>query len=223
MYAPVRNYFRHLGLVCEDIQEELDLIGRPGDILKVCDFGCGQGLSTYGLALALPGSECIGIDRFDGESSPSLSTMLRYSDAVKQLCESDLSLKAGFPGELCRLLRETRLPMFHRGDIVLGHNLPADVDLAYCKRVLINLFYRKHGEHPSGGEGLLTAIKHIARSVRPGGYVCTVEFDGFALDEYLRKANLSIVRHGVFKRNDIRARGRTTVISQYAFYLCQKI
>ena len=215
----VRTYFKHLDL----IQEELDLIGLSENGLKICDYGCGSGITTYGLALQIEDSECFGIDKFDGESTPTLNIMVQFTESIKSGCEErSLSIKI-IPDELCNLIRKKRSPVFLRGDIVLGKNIPRDLDLAYIKRVLINIYNGKHGNIHSGKKGLELAIKHIAGSVRPGGLVCAIEFDGLMLDEYFLEAGLSIVNSVPFKRKDIRSRGRTTVISQYVVYLCQKL
>ena len=222
MNSEVKKYFRHLDLVREDMREELALIDLPEKALTICDYGCGNGLTTYSLGLEVPGSKCIGVDRFDGESFPTLSTMMQYLEIIKSHCKDHTPTGKSFSDDLCRLIGEKRNPQFRRGDIVSGQNLPQGVDLAYCKRLLINIFHGKHGNELHGEDGLRAAINHIVNSLRPGGLVCVIEFEGFGLEEYFLREKLRILNRTLIKRNDIRSRGRTTVTSHYDFYLCQK-
>jgi hypothetical protein len=222
MNAEAKKYFKFLGLVREDVREELDLLDLSVNAPKICDFGCGNGLTTYSLALEVERSECIGIDKFDGKSSLIFNTMMQYTQSIKSHCEGQTLPGETFPGDLCRLIHERRVPQFRKGDIVLGRNLPRNVDLAYCKRILVNIFHGKHGNIPSGEEDLLMAINHIGGSLRPEGLVCVIEYDGFALENYVAGSNLRIIDRTSIERRDIRSRGRTTVTSKYAFYLCQK-
>jgi hypothetical protein len=222
MVTQAEEYFRHLGLVREDVREELELIDLGEKIEKLCDFGCGTGLTTYTLALELEGSECIGIDRFDGETSPTLDTSLRHAERLGNQCR-DQSLKSKvLAKDFCRLLQGPRTPQFKKGDFLLGHNLPCGIDLAYCKRILVNTYKGHHGSTPSGEEGLFQTINHIAGSVRPGGYVCVIEYNGLQLDTFLQMANLSLIMQVPFERNDIRSLGRTKVTSHYVLTLCRK-
>jgi hypothetical protein len=222
MNSDVKKHFKYLELVREDIRDELELLDLSVNALRICDFGCGNGLTTYSLALEVERSECIGVDKFDGESSPTLNAMLQYTLSVKSHCEDQKLPRETFPGDLCRLIHEQRAPQFRKGDIVLGQNLPHNVDVAYCKRILVNIFHGKHGNIPLGEEGLIMAINHISSSVRPEGLVCVIEYEGFVLEKYVVGSNLHIIDRKSIERRDIRSRGRTTVTSKYALYLCQK-
>jgi hypothetical protein len=222
MNAETKKYFKYLDFVREDVREVLDLIGLEGDIQKVVDFGCGRGLETYGFALEIEGAECLGIDRFDGEIAPRHETILGYADEVKQVCEEGVGGWDQVPSGLYRLVRENRLPAFRQGDVVLGEKLPRGYDLAYCNKLLVNILKGTPRQHIPREDGLLAATRHMAGSVRGGGLVCAVEFDGLALDEYFYKANLSLVDRHKFERRDVRSRGRTDVVSRYVLYVYEK-
>ena len=62
MVAEVKKIFQYLELVREDIREEFDHLGITKSAQKVCDFGCGSGIKTFGLALEIENFDCIGID-----------------------------------------------------------------------------------------------------------------------------------------------------------------
>lgn len=221
MYTEAKKYFRYLNLVREDIREEFDLLGVPNTVSRICDFGCGTGITTFGLALELEESECIGIDLFDNETSPEI--LNQYIEIVKNKCR-DTKFPAGlFSPDLYKLISEKRSPQFNRGNIVLNQNLPQNIDLAYCKKVLINITDKKYEQTPSGEKGLLTGLKHIIRSIQTDGLMCMIEYDSeFKLERTLEMCNLFIMKRAQIKRREIRSRGRTNAISTFTLYLCRK-
>jgi SAM-dependent methyltransferase len=224
MYTEAKKYFKYLDLFREDIREEFDVLGVPQNISRLCDYGCGDGLTTFGLALEIQGAECIGVDLFDQESKPSPEKLDQYMASVERECHHSQAAVSGFPGDLCGLVSEKRLPQFIRGNIVLDHNLPSEVDLAYCKKVLLNLLIKEYKGTPSGEDGLLLGLKHIARNLIPGGLLCAVEYDiDFKLGKYLEMSKLNILKKVQLKRREIRSRGRTGVASSFSLYLCQRV
>ncbi len=217
-----RKYFKFLRLIHEDIREELDLLRFTEQPARICDFGCGNGLTTYGLALELEASECIGVDRFDGIDAPELEPLLQFQETLAQHCQGEFGPKRPFSRELCSLVHEQRLPHFQRGDFLLGENLPAGADLAYCKRVLVNVFGGKRAGDPSSEEGLRLAIDRIAASIRPQGHLIAVEFEAFDPVKAFAGSGLRILKQARLQRRDVRSRGRTHVLSRYGLFLCQK-
>ncbi|HEY69072.1 MAG TPA: class I SAM-dependent methyltransferase [Anaerolineae bacterium] len=218
-----RKHFQYLHLIHEDVREELYLLGFSEQPARICDFGCGNGLTTYSLALEFEQAECTGIDRFDGVDAPRLEHLLQFQESLTKHCAEEAASRKPFPEELCSLVQKARLPRFHRGDFIRGENLPEGVDLAYCKRIFANVFEGKQAGDPSGGEGLHLAVDRIAASIRPQGTLCSVEFEGFDLAKYLAKRNLRVLKRATLQRRDVRSRGRTTVLSRYALVLCQKL
>jgi SAM-dependent methyltransferase len=222
MDSEARKYFKYLHLVREDIREEFERLEIRPEASRVCDFGCGSGIFTFGLALEMPGAACIGLDLFGGEVTPEV--LGGYIGAVRDQCQGSESPKGRFPAELCRLVLEARSPRFVRGDIVGNENLPANVDLAYCKKLLVNLMGKDSGDGFSGEEGLRTGLEHIRRCIQPGGLLCVIEYDrDFGLAERFETAGLVILRRARIERREIRSRGRTNVTSTFALYLCQRV
>jgi 2-polyprenyl-3-methyl-5-hydroxy-6-metoxy-1,4-benzoquinol methylase len=43
----VRKYFKSLDLVREDIREELEALNLHPEALRICDFACGSGITTF--------------------------------------------------------------------------------------------------------------------------------------------------------------------------------
>jgi len=118
MSTEAGRYFRYLDLVREDIREEFDSVGKNPNRLKICDFGCGNGITTFGLAIEAEESECIGVDLF-GEGSKITPV------------EIDQILKAiifrfkdnGKFGQISELIDTGRAPEFRQGNIVKNVNI----------------------------------------------------------------------------------------------------
>jgi len=222
MNSEAKRYFKYLHLVREDIREEFEQLGIHQKVLRVCDFGCGSGISTFGLALEIAGAECIGIDLFGEELTPK--KLRQYVGAVRSQCQNPQFPENLFPADLCRLVAEKRSPQFIEGNIVGNQNLPRNIDLAYCKKLLVNLKGKQAKDRLSGEDRLLIGLKHITHSIRPSGLMCVIEYDtDFRLAKYLEKSDLRILRRTHIKRREIRSRGRTNAISTFALYLCQRI
>ena len=115
MYSEANRYFRYLDLVREDIREELDLLGLHQQRLKICDFGCGNGITTFGLALEVSESICTGIDLFDSEPTPN--TLAHYIEILENASHSTQPPKSSFPGGIYELIKRKRLPQFIQGSI----------------------------------------------------------------------------------------------------------
>jgi len=223
MDREVKRYFKNLDLVREDIREEFDLLTIPFEGKRICDFGCGNGITTFGLALEAEGSECMGMDLFDEGTGTTPAKLNRYIAIVETECQKPEPSENIFPESLCRLVHAKRTPQFIEGNIVLGENLLSGVDLAYCKKLLINLWGKKYGDTPSGEAGLVQGLKHITESIRSGGWLCVIEYEkGFKFEKYFEACGLQVIRREQIKRREVRAKGRTNVLSKFALYLSQK-
>jgi SAM-dependent methyltransferase len=219
MSVELREYFKYLTLFRQDIREEMDLLEINQNSLRICDFGCGNGITTFGLALECLDSTCIGIDLFEEEVGVEPEDIRELLDITASQCRGG---KYPYP-ELCELIHSNNVPRFLQRDIVCARNLPKSIDLAYCKKVLVNIL-KNHYEGPGSGEGnLIAALENIARNLNPEGLLCAIEYDpDHLLEKYFLKSGFQILKCTQIKRNEIRKRGRTDTVSTFTLYLCQK-
>lgn len=141
-FEPVdlRKWFRHLALARADVRDELQWLGEPvGE--RVGDFGCGNGLHTFALAGELPTARCIGVDKHIGEAASVASALA-------------VSVGGVGDGALACLVESRRMPGLRRGDVVTGANLPWQLDLVYCKRLLLNIQGGAHDNRLAGRDGV---------------------------------------------------------------------
>jgi len=221
MTPELKKFFRHLNLVRDDIRKELDLLGLSSQYQRICDFGCGNGLATYALALEKENADCFGVDLFESEAD--LDQLHLYTKDIQQICKDSQSPELFFNGDLYELHKEGRLPKFKKGNIVLNQGIPENIDLAYCKKVLINIRDKQYTDVPSGEIALIRALNNIAESLSPDGKLCVVEYDReFTLEKYFDASRFSVLNCTQFQRQEIRSRGRTNVVSNFTLYLCQK-
>jgi hypothetical protein len=219
MSAEARKYFRHLDLVREDIREELDIVGIKPTNLRICDYGCGNGITTFGLAIEAKGSECIGVDLFGKDSKIGINEI----DQIIKNVSNKTAEKDKHFSEAYELIKTNRVPMFRQGNIVKNINLPTDIELAYCKKLLVNIFAKEYEGIPSGENGLIAGLRSIYQSLRSDGLLCAIEyFDDFTLREYFEQCGFQLELREQIKRNEIRSKGRTNVVSSMTLYLCRK-
>jgi len=160
MSTEARKYFRYLDLVREDIREEFDLLGINYRQDRICDFGCGNGITTFGLALETQAAECIGVDLFSEE----VKITPQEIDQLIETASIECKVKSKYRPEICELIATKRVPKFRQGNIVTNMNLPQDLDLAYCKKLLVNVFLKEYAGIPSGEQGLITGLRNIFAS-----------------------------------------------------------
>lgn len=219
MATEERKYFRYLDLIREDIREEFNPLGINPARDSICDFGCGNGITTFGLALESQDSECIGIDLFGKESKIAPQKINDLVARVKMTCKDQNK----YFQDVCALIRHGRVPTFQQGNIVTNQNLPQDIDLVYCKKLLVNIYGKEYPGVQSGELGLLAGLRNIARSLRPQGQLCVIEYDNdFMLESTLEKGGFQIQKKDQITRNEIRSEGRTEVESLVTLYLCSK-
>jgi SAM-dependent methyltransferase len=189
MATEVRNYFRYLDLVREDIREEFSLLGIKQRNPRICDFGCGNGLTTFGLAIESRESECLGVDLFGKVTKITPTEITQLIETVTTECKD----KNKYHQEICELIEANRIPKFHQGNIVNNINLPQEIDLAYCKKVLVNIFLKEYEGFPSGEQSLIAGLGNIYQSLRPGGQLCVIEYyKDFILERYFEQCGFKI-------------------------------
>jgi hypothetical protein len=156
------------------LQEDLKAIKHFSSDIKVCDFGCGFGHTTYCLSSILSATESIGID-----SDPfAIHKASLWFDAVK--LQKQLSVEEEISDDILtqetdRILEIVRPPEFLVRDVVSGKDLPSEIDLAYCRKLLVNIGVGNYENNVSGIAGCKLAIKNIVKTMTPGGWFVAVE------------------------------------------------
>ncbi len=151
------------------------------------------------MGLKIAESVCTGIDLFNSEPTPN--TLAHYIESVKIEAQSTPPLKRPFPNDLRKLISSNTLPQFVQGNVVRNHNLPQNIDFAYCKKLLVNLLGMKYEDTLSGEERLLAGLKHIKQSIRPNGLACVIEYDPeFKLRKYIDLSGLCVLTQTQFNR-----------------------
>jgi SAM-dependent methyltransferase len=223
----IRKYFKHINLYREDIREVVDNFRINFNRMRICDFGCGSGFTTFALALEIDKSVCTGLDLFPDDTQYSFDEILEIENRIKDDCikktSDPIRLKDFVKNELCKLVDENCYPAFIKGNILTGKNIPKNIDLAFCQKIFINIHEGKHVNECLGSDCVIKSMKNIARSLSSKGHLLSIEFTGFKLNPFLEESGLEIIKSFDFTRNDIRSRGRTEVISNYTAALCQKI
>jgi hypothetical protein len=221
------EFLERLKLEMEDVHDELSSVPLNMSFHRICDFGCGEGYTTLSLMLVLKAKECFGVDKFsDDVLSPSRQNIERVFGDLKDSILKELNFEEGsLQRELQRLFNEKETLVFQTGDILKGDNLPNNLDFAYCKRVLGNVFTGEYNNSPSGDEGVGLAIRNIAKNIKQGGIFCAVEKTSEYFGPIFEREGLKFLRNCRIQRGEIGIQGRftsSTGIGQYFVYCYQK-
>ncbi len=146
----------------KELREDLANLPIGNAKYKVGDFGCGWGYNTWGLMFEIPNSESVGIDKFDPDNPPCIEDIFRSEKFSLEIVSKQF--------EEFGLSQGMHSPSVVKGDIVTGENLPENLDLIYCKRVMYNICTGDNGD-----AAILQAIKNISNAVVVGGWFCFVE------------------------------------------------
>ena len=209
-------FFERFELEREDLRQ--DLIGLDLNLSKcrIGDFACGWGYTTLGLMLELQCRDCIGVDRFKKNlilDVPSIQDVQEQFSEIKNMVlkKTNLSQNNGVINDIHHLLSNERFPGFQTGDIVAGDNLPSELDIVYCKRLLQNVFEGGYSNSCQGDDGVRLAVEHIAKAVKRGGLICLVEPAGTNFMTFLDRAGLELIRCCRIQRNEINGQKRNMI------------
>ena len=200
----------------EDLRQ--DLIGLDLDLSKcrIGDFACGWGYITLGLMLELQCRECIGVDRFEKNpilDVPSIHDVQEQYNEIKNMVlqKTNSPQNNGVINDIHHLLSNECFPRFHTGDIVAGDNLPSELDVVYCKKLLQNVFEGGYSNSYQGNDGVRLAVEHIANAVKRGGLIILVEPAGTNFMTFLDGAGLELIRCCRIQRNEINGQKRNMI------------
>jgi len=187
-----KNLIQRLALEIEDIRQDIAGLSRIPRNCKIADFGCGDGYTTLAIMLELDASECIGVDHY----------AQHQLDEIKDAIIND-SLPSDLQEPIQKLTNGERYPTFLREDIVIGESLPRNLDLAYCKKLLGNIYTGEYNNSIKADDGVNRAISNIIKTIKLGGQLCLVEKDTKDFTPYLKQHNLEFLRMCRIRRNTI--------------------
>jgi len=188
-----------LKLELEDIEQELEGLPFTKPDCKICDFGCGEGYTTLGLMLHLDAVACTGVDKYKTWQLPTLE------EAKLQFITPEDSSIDRLSVRIKHLLHNGRFPRFQQDDVLRPNNLPGNLDLAYCKLFLGNIYGGDFNNSPKGIDGFNLAINSIMDCVKQDGILCLVEKHNWT--ESLEKLEVKLLNCRSIVRNEISETG----------------
>jgi hypothetical protein len=222
-FQDVRRFFRTLDEKEKDFLHDLEMAHfnfQSGG--RVCDFGCGDGLSTLSLISVLEPSKAFGIDKSEQNIiqanlwGQALKKFLELSES-NHVQENKLRIKAK------HLLTSLHFIEFSVGDVVKGNEMPLNIDIAYCNLLLVNIYNNAYDNYLSGIVGVEAAIKNIVKSINTNGYFLAIEqygHMGINFNHLFEKAGLK--GDGIpFLRKPITTNGRG-IAENYIRYVYRK-
>ncbi len=221
----MKDFFDQLKFVMEDVWEDVTSAKLDIEGGRAGDFGCGQGLTTLSLMIALGLSDSIGIDKDDKaieQAQKLINQVKEYLFSVGT--ENQWQQLSEIEALVYNVLKSGKLE-FQVDDVVTNEGFLSDLDLAYCKRILTPIFLGEYGNKIIGEIGVKTAIEKIAKSLKIDGWLIASEkASGIDFLPFFEQAGLGVVSTTRFERGDIGTKGRITLYkSQYVRYVCRKL
>ncbi|MFW6368969.1 MAG: CheR family methyltransferase [Myxococcota bacterium] len=189
------RYPRAFDLLRERVIPEL---ASQRESLRVWSAGCGKGEEAYTLALLLEEAEVSGrVEATDlDEKALALARKGLYRHSSTKMLPEDLyrsylqPVSSNGKTRLSPTAETRRRVRFSKGDLTSSNPAPGggEFDLVLCRNVLIYL----------GREAQESMLQALARSVRPGGYLCLGEAEWLVTAEDLFEIVDSAAR--IFRR-----------------------
>jgi SAM-dependent methyltransferase len=209
------NFIKRLELELEDIGQELECLPLSKPDCKIGDFGCGEGFATLSLMLHLDAFACTGVDKSETWQLPSIGEAKRQFSTIEDSSIDSLSVRVK------HLLNDMRFPQFQLSDVLKSKDLPKDLDLAYCKKLLVNIDDPAYGNPPKSEDGLTRSINNIVNSLKQGGLFCLVE--KISLKTHLMRSDLKFLRVCLIERGVIKPEGREHQVEGVFVHLYRKL
>ena len=101
------------------VQKHLEAVGLKVSGRKVVDFGCHNGINTFGLMWYLNAAECVGIDYLTSPGSDfnEIETWIERCSSFANFMQEDDRI--WWEREVPNILKEKRFPGFIKKDIAL--------------------------------------------------------------------------------------------------------
>jgi hypothetical protein len=173
----MKLYLTQLEDECIDVQDDISTIYINDSEFTIADFGCDNGISTCSLALLFQ-QQVIGIDSNANAVAEAMAFIQCFLDT--QNFQENFSYAENVFIERVNKIRNLKyIPMFTCGNVVSGENLPQNIKLAYCKRILNPIHEGDDNNSISGMEGVYFALKNITKCVFDDGWIVIIEKKAF--------------------------------------------
>lgn len=221
----MKEFFKRLKLELEDVREDITSDEIVITAENAGDFGCGIGFSTLSLMILLNLSKSIGVDKD--------RNVIQYARTLyKQVKDSFLSGKPENQEQMSSEIEYLTYDAlkhgeveFRIGNITSAKNLPRDLDLAYCRRILTPIYLSEYDNLLSGEFGVRSALERISLSIKPGGWLIVSEkVSNINFQTFLEQADFNILARSKLKRGDIIEPGRRVTLykNHLIRYICLK-
>ena len=189
----IHSFFDEVNKQKNSIQEDLKAVQLPLVNGKICDFGCGLGYTTYCLASILNATKSIGVDN-DSATIHKANLWFKALELYKQISIDEETTDGILTQEVNHMVSTLHPPEFLVRDVVAGENLPSHISLAYCRKLLVNIFVGGYENNMSGLDGCQLAIQNIVKTLTPRGwFVAIEERQGGDFSQLFEKCGLNIV------------------------------
>ena len=217
----MRGFFRTLSERQKDISEDLKTIPTNQPYQRICDFGCGDGLSTLNLTSSLVVEKAFGIDKYESNINRA-KLWGRALTKFKELSEVNNDIDTDLQNQAAKVLALHQNIEFKVGD-VSGNELPSNLNIAYCNLLLVNIYNSAYENQLSGISGVEAAIENISKSLAGGGYFLAIEQYGQGLDFNYLFEKVGLKGNGApFNRNPITTDGRASFAENRIRYVYRK-
>jgi len=189
----IKAFFDKISETKKQLQEDLEVVELPWSNRKICDLGCGFGYTTYCLTSLLKTTQTTGID-IDPLAINQAENWFKAVKLYEQLTSEQELSDDVLTAEAKKILGIEQPPNFVVGDVISGENLPLNVSLAYCRRLLVNIVHGDYKDKLSGIERVKLVIRNITNTIVPEGwFVAVEESSGGDFSKFIEEEGLSCV------------------------------
>lgn len=220
-FRDTRSLFRELSEMEKDISEDLATIPDKQPYQRICDFGCGDGLSTLNLTSSLITEKVYGIDKYE-QNINHAKLWGRALEKFIELSTINSDIDISLRNQATKTLTLYKNIEFKIKDVTKDA-LPFNLDIAYCNLLLVNIYNGSYENQASGISGVEAAIENISNSLVEGGYFVAIEQYGQDLNFNHLFEKIGLQGDGThFLRSPIITNGRASYTENRIKYVYRK-
>jgi len=220
-FQDMRRFFRALSEMQKDISEDLDTIPTNQPYQRICDFGCGDGLSTLNLTSSLGAEKAFGVDKYESNINRA-KLWGRALTKFIELSEVNDDIDIDLQDQATKVIALHQSIEFKVGDVA-RNEMPSNLNIAYCNLLLVNIYKSAYENQLSGISGVEAAIENISKSLVGGGYFLAIEQYGQGLDFNYLFEKVGLKGNGIpFLRKPITTDSRAFFVENRIRYVYRK-